>query len=369
MTLDLISLGVIFYMLGLAYLSYHWTKGLDNYTKSPPSTASFSILIPYRNESSSLIDLIESILPQLEASDEIILIDDHSENGLNQKLMELYQTNSSVTLLCLDGGESGKKAGLKKGFLHAKADRIIQIDADIEVGPNWLSAIKQIPENVQLGILPVALHGINHGLKRLEQTEFMSLAGVTGAMAARNQAAMANGASLLVSRGLMQSYVESSSDKQISSGDDMFILGLAKKQKLNIQYCFDSRCIVHAKGNESLQEYFDQRIRWASKMRAGKNLPGTGLGAIVILFQLFFIVAICYLIYIENWHFAFILFGAKGFAEFLFSRRIARFFGYSEWLDNFSIFGTILYPFTSLFTAIASIFYRPKWKGRIIDVK
>ena len=366
---ELIGLIFIVYLIGLAYLRRQWDNGLDNYKTSAPSKSCYSILIPFRNEGDSLIELIENILPQLGTEDEIILINDHSENGLNQQLKEQFLSNKQILLLGLGDGELGKKSALKTGFLQSKGEFIIQVDADVEVGPKWLIGIKQVPDSVDLGILPVTLTNVNHGFQRLEYSEFMSIVGVSGAMAARGKAAMANGANLLVRRNLMQKYFDHGSDKSISSGDDMFLLGLAKQLKSNIQYCFDSRIIVHAKGNQSFRDYLDQRIRWASKMLHGKNLPARGFGLLTIFFQVFFIVAMCYLIATKNWWELYLYFGTKGFSEFLFSKKVAYFFGYAEWLDNFSIPGVILYPFISLYTAFASIFYRPKWKGRIIETK
>ena len=369
MTLGIISLVFLLYLLGLAYLGQQWGKGLSQYRPGASSGSSYSILIPFRNESKALLELVENLVPQLGPEDEIILVDDHSDNELAQQLRSHYLPNKQVVLLALGDGELGKKSALKAGFLKSKTDFIVQLDADVEVGPGWLQGIKEIPSSVDLGILPVSLIDVRHEFKRLEYSEFMSIAGVTGAMATMGKAAMANGANLLVRKTLMQEYFDAGKDQNISSGDDMFLLGIAKRKRANIKYCFDTRIIVHARGNQSLRDYIDQRVRWASKMLHGTGLPGRGLGLAIALFQVFFIASLIYFLSTANASTFVLLFGIKGIGEFLFCKKVSHFFGFEEWLDHFSIPGVMLYPFISLFAAFASMVYRPKWKGRIIEVK
>ena len=75
---------------------------------------------------------------------------------------------------------------------------------------------------------------------------------------------MCNGANLIVKRNIYLQYIDKI-NKNIASGDDMFMLHALKKNKAKINYLYDSNYIIKTKGTNSLKKFIIQRTRWAAK--------------------------------------------------------------------------------------------------------
>lgn len=95
-----------------------------------------SIIIPTRNEAdhiSSLVNRIHTTLSAERITYEIIIIDDHSEDGTYQ-IVEQFSKELPITLE-KKKGKKGKAFSLMQGFKRAKYDLIATIDADLQYPP------------------------------------------------------------------------------------------------------------------------------------------------------------------------------------------------------------------------------------------
>jgi len=98
-----------------------------------------SVIIPARNEEINLPHLLGSLVRQSVQPDEIIVVDDHSEDG-TRAAAERY----GVRVLSapeLPAGWTGKNWALWNGYLHSTGDILVFLDADIRLADDALEAL------------------------------------------------------------------------------------------------------------------------------------------------------------------------------------------------------------------------------------
>jgi poly-beta-1,6-N-acetyl-D-glucosamine synthase len=227
-----------------------------------------SVLIPARNEADSIGALLSALQGQLYPSSllEIIVIDDHSEDPT----AAIVQTFDGVRLLQLEavGINSYKKNALEKGVASATGELIVCTDADCIPGPHW---IKQIVTAYSAGrtkfiAAPVLLQHQESWLGYLQALDFMVLQGITGAGIQSGALLMANGANLAYPKAVFTEVNGYRGYDQIASGDDFFLLHkISDRYPDQIVYLKSKSAIVSTAAQENWNDFFQQRIRWASK--------------------------------------------------------------------------------------------------------
>ena len=101
-----------------------------------------SVVISLFNEEESLQELtngISSVIEKMQASYEIIMVNDGSTDSSWKKIQELSKNNSNIKGICFRRNY-GKSAALYCGFEAAQGDVVITMDADLQDDPN------EIPE-------------------------------------------------------------------------------------------------------------------------------------------------------------------------------------------------------------------------------
>lgn len=96
-----------------------------------------SIVIPLLNEEDSIKELTDRVVKQLDYLNkkfEIIFIDDGSNDGSFDKLLELKKQMDSIRIIRFRKN-FGKSAALAEGFQRAKGKYVITMDADLQDDP------------------------------------------------------------------------------------------------------------------------------------------------------------------------------------------------------------------------------------------
>jgi glycosyltransferase involved in cell wall biosynthesis len=96
-----------------------------------------SVVVPLYNEEHSLEPLYREIAQSLEALGrgfEVIFVDDGSTDGSLAALTQLHSENANVVVVHLRRN-FGKAAALQAGFLEARGDIVVTIDADLQDDP------------------------------------------------------------------------------------------------------------------------------------------------------------------------------------------------------------------------------------------
>ena len=230
-----------------------------------------SIIIACRNEISNLPNLLESIKNQTFKPDEVIFVDDNSTDETYNFLINYSKKYNNIKVIKNRG--KGKKSALIEAAKIATSKYLIFTDADCYLNNNHCELALQYLNKNNSDMLLGAVDIIDEKgiFNIIEKIEFSSLQAITAYTALLNNPIMCNGANLIIKRNIYIQYIDKI-NKNIASGDDMFILHALKKSKAKINYLYDSNYIIKTKGTNSFKKFILQRTRWASKSINYKDL-------------------------------------------------------------------------------------------------
>ena len=248
-----------------------------------------SIIVACRNEIDNLPNLLESIENQTFKPDEVIFVDDNSTDETYNFLIN-YSKKYNYIKVNKNRGK-GKKSALIEAAKIAKSEYLIFTDADCIINKNYCElAIQYLNKNnsdMLLGAVDITYEkGI---FNIIEKIEFSSLQAITAYTAILNNPIMCNGANLIARRTKYLQYIDKI-NKNIASGDDMFMLHALKKNKAKINYLYDSNYIIKTKGTNSLKKFITQRTRWAAKSINYKDITTILIALLVTIINILLLI-------------------------------------------------------------------------------
>jgi cellulose synthase/poly-beta-1,6-N-acetylglucosamine synthase-like glycosyltransferase len=346
----LFSILLLLYLLQIKSYSKGWSSLPF---VAPTKELELSVLVAFRNEEKHLPLLLSDLENQNYPLYKVqfIFIDDSSED----KSFEIIKTSSlKIDLISSEG--NGKKAAIERGVAKAKYDIILTTDADCRLTENWISSMVSPfnEKDIQLVSGPVAYHGLDNDFKKIQALEFMSLIGSSAGAIGIQKAFMCNGANMA-----FRTSIFSNTEKEIASGDDVFLLHHVKENKGNISFVKNQQAIVLTEPKPTLHGFLNQRKRWASKTSAYKDASAQWVSLLIFLVNLSFIA-----LFIKEQLFVLTVFYLiKSVVDFIFLRKLCRFFEYDIPFYVFCIL-EIIYPFYIVWVAISSQIGHYSWKGR-----
>ena len=247
-----------------------------------------SIIIACRNEISNLPTLLESIENQSFKPSEVIFVDDNSTDETYNFLLNYSQKYNYIKVIKNTG--KGKKSALIEASKIAQSEYLIFTDADCTLNKDYLYLAHQYLSNHNSDMLLGAVDILDEKgiFNIIEKIEFASLQAVTAYSALIKNPIMCNGANLIVRRTKYLQYIDKI-NKNIASGDDMFMLHAFKKNSESINYLYNNNYIVKTKGTNYLKKFLIQRTRWAAKSINYTDRPTIFTAILVVLINLFII--------------------------------------------------------------------------------
>jgi glycosyltransferase involved in cell wall biosynthesis len=110
---------------------------------APQIDTPITVLVPVRNEAENITALIDSLTNQSHIEElEIIFIDDSSEDGTSKLLSEAKSAGAPITIVnapTLPNNWLGKPWALQQGFLAARGEIIVTLDADVRLLPTAIA--------------------------------------------------------------------------------------------------------------------------------------------------------------------------------------------------------------------------------------
>lgn len=359
----LYSIFIFFILRGISKLSdfKHTT-----YCEKPD----VSLIVPYRNEKHRVNMLFES-LKKLEyplSKLQLIFVDDHSEDGSDAEFERFAKTTRFNTLqLHLPNGLKGKKAAMELGLIHAKAKYVLFTDADCKPNPKWIAEMACFAENSNADMVlgPVSMLGKSL-VGKFQEAEFLSLQAITMGTAGFGKAVLSNAANMLIRNDCIQA-LDDPFKRDLSSGDDVFLLDNMQTQGKTICFNFHLAALVDTPASESASQLLNQRARWLSKTKKYRLNFSMLIAAIFGLLQFMAFALVLFLLITGQWTILALFILYKIVFDHLVFLRIRL-----QMRKKIPLFYTgllsITYPLWTIASSLAAFFIKPKWKGRHVKV-
>lgn len=329
-----------------------------------------TLLLPFRNEADTIAALIQDILAQQYPTEktDVIFINDHSEDASVGIIKQACQEVRNFRLLHLPDNLEGKKEAINLGVREARSQLIIQTDADCRLPAGFIQehvkAARVGKESFISG--PVRYEKSERTWDKLEALEFMSLVGTGMASFLRKKPVMCNGANISYSRSFYLRNEEELKKITSPSGDDMFLMIRAKKERVRMKFLLSKDAIVETSATGSLSAFLQQRIRWGSKARFYPDFQIVYLGilsflanASVLALLITSLIDRQFLIYFGS------ALALKSIADLFLLGSTAKHLDRMKLLLYFPL-AAIFYYFYLVLAGVFSLFMGYRWKGRII---
>lgn len=287
-----ITIALLYAALMLTYWFYWKRVPVFSADRDSVFHKKLSVLIPVRNEAAYIGRLLECLQNQQYPSHllQIIVINDNSTDD-TRNIVSRFE---GIKIIDLDPGitQAHKKRAIEAAIQQATGDWIITTDGDCTMDTKWLSTLMAFQNQTSCGYIaaPVLIEANNTLVQQFQQIDFAILQGITAVSVHHHLHAMSNGANQAYEKQLFLKVNGYSGVDQIASGDDMLLL-----QKINasdgdrVKYLLSKDAIVRTAAVKSWKEFFQQRIRWASKARYYKEPKLIAVMLNVYLLNLFFL--------------------------------------------------------------------------------
>ncbi|MFM9908871.1 MAG: glycosyltransferase [Chitinophagaceae bacterium] len=369
---------MILYALLIEYYRRSWNQ-LPCFEENnlTPSTT-ISVIVSVRNEEKNIIRLLKSLEEQSYPKNlfQVVIIDDFSEDktwsiltDYKSEVLNTLFARLADTIISKEKIQSYKKKAIETGIRLSKGTLIVTTDADCIFSPDWLLTMAQFYENTSAKFIAAPVKIVNDiSLLSIFQTiDFLTLQGITGASVYKRLHSMCNGANLAYERAAFEEVKGFEGIDKIPSGDDMLLMHKIYKRYSNkVFYLKNIASVVSTAPVTTWKQFFQQRIRWASKADSYDDKRIFWVLLLVYLLNCCFVVLGIAAFFKSTWVFFFILLlFAKVLIEFPFVYSVATFFQQQKLMKYFPL----LQPLHIIYTVIAGWlgkFGSFEWKGRRI---
>lgn len=372
---------VFFGLITAAYLGlviafiFGWNKVPEFKLKGLPSENTFSIIIPYRNESKNLSRLFKSLssLNYPSRKFEILLVNDESKDD-SKKIAESFQNDfQDLNIQLLDNirkSNSPKKDAIKTAIGVSRFDYIATTDADCVVPAKWLQFFDECirvsaPKMMAGPVGFIQQTGIRKPyFQNFEEMDFMSLQASTVGSFGIEKAFMCNAANMCYEKEIFLSEAGFEDDGKIASGDDVFLLQKLRKKGFEVSFIKSEQAAVFTNYQKSLNSLINQRVRWAAKTSSYTSIFAKFTGVIVFLMN-FSLIVLTGLAFLDMFPYQILMliFLLKFNADFVLIYKSAKFMNRESLMRHY-LWSSIIYPFFTVYVAFLSLFNGYEWKGR-----
>jgi len=366
-----------FYFVIITTFTIGWFS-LKQFKKTPlKNKTHVSVLIPARNEENNITDLLSNLINQNYPANlyEIIVVDDHSTDQTAKMVKKFIkeQKGFSIKLLRIKGENQArayKKKAIRIAIEKSTGSLIITTDADCIHGKKWISSIVSLYETKRPKMIvgPVSFHKEKTFFQKIQSLEFLSLIAMTAGAIKTGYPIMCNGANLAYEKKAFFDVGGFGIDR-FSSGDDVFLLHRIRKHfgNTSVRFLKNLDTIVYTEALKTLHEFFDQRIRWASKNK-GYDIKTLVISTTVYMMNLILFGAVFISLFqSEFWETTAYIIIAKYIIDLPVVIGIAKF---AKKLDMFiyTIPLIVIYPVYIILAGALGIVSSYEWKGRKLKI-
>ena len=358
---------VLIYTGFVSWLMWGWRKlpvskcaGIDS------ADTKLSVIIAFRNEETSIAKLIGQIFRQTYPKDkfELILVDDESTDRSVEMAKEALSKDILNYKLLQSHG--GKKNAIAVALKEAGGEFIVSLDADVEIGPKLLECYAETYRQKKTKLIagPVYFHSSNL-FEHLQAVEFSSLIISSAAGINQGHPLMLNAANMGFEKKTALELADKVYQQGEASGDDQFLMEqvFLRYGGYEIAYLKTKEAIAATQPASSINEFVNQRIRWAKKSKHYKLRFNQYVAIFVFFYNLLIVITLVMGIMNGEYTAFILLFGLKFIFDFPLILSILGFFERKRLMLYYPIV-QILYPFYIITIALLSLFKGYNWKGR-----
>ena len=360
---------ILFAVYGVL-ITYYWLiwKSIPEFFPARNShSTKVSIVIPARDEEKNIGHLLDALQKQTYPLNliEVIVVNDHSSDNT----AKIVKDFSRVRLINLqdDVINSYKKKAIQEGILTATGELIVTTDADCIPGANWIETMVSLYEEKRSAFIaaPVVFQNNSSILQIFQSLDFITLQGITGASVYKGIHSMCNGANLAYEKKAFEMVNGFEGIDNIASGDDMLLMHkIQKKFPGKVNYLKSKTAVVSTQPMKTWKEFFNQRIRWASKARFYGDKIIFFVLLLVYLFNLSFLALFIAGFWLHTlWLYLIGLWIAKTIIEFPLVYSVAKYFNQQSLLKYFLFFQPLHIAYTVIAGWLGQ-FTKYEWKGR-----
>jgi cellulose synthase/poly-beta-1,6-N-acetylglucosamine synthase-like glycosyltransferase len=343
-------------------------KHIPERTNGKALDEGISIVIPFRNEKKRLPNLLDWLkMQEFDGPVEVILADDHSEDGSAQLCLDFISAAHLANWRVLEAEGAGKKAALGTGIRSARYPWILCSDADCSGTPVWIHSMAAAGgDGINIVCGPVRFREESAWMQEFQQIESAGLIAIGACSLDVRMPTMCNGANLMFRKSAWEAVNGYTGHAQLASGDDELLMhALAARFPGSLVFQKSVDACVETAPQASRKAFLEQRKRWLSKGNAHPlhvKLMRYAIGAFYLLLLCTFLLAP----WLGGWPvfgFACAIWLLKTSAEWFFYRSILPFFrlkagwlqllGWQPW--------QVLYP---VYLALSPGSKRFSWKNR-----
>lgn len=361
----LLVISTLLYLALLLFAHSGWRRlTASKKSDSADPVPGISVVIPFRNEAHNLSRIFEDINHQQTSGDnEVIWVDDHSEDGSAEIIEQLIAGNTNHQLYKLND-QMGKKSALKLAIEKSQFNWILTTDADVRIDPKWLNTVLKALaiHDCDMLVLPVGVEfEKKNWLATFLAAEHTAVQALSIGLAARNFPISCNGANLLFRKSAFDKVSGYKGNDHIPSGDDVFLLQSFLSNKLNVKAHWHHYVLVRTKTPFKFIQALEQRLRWAGKTGRMSHPYARIAGAILVFNAVMLIIAPFWSsTTLELWFGALLL---RLITDVLLIKSVGKHYN-QHWNPLTLTLVSLLYIPYILLMGLGSAIWRPKWKGR-----
>jgi len=379
-------LGIVFsFVLGFSYLIIiagylkNW-HGLNYLTvkNNLENIPYISVVVAARDEEKNITQCIQSLLKQDYPVDkfEILIIDDFSTDKTAEliKKFEASQTNVKYLSSTAKWHEkiivSYKREAIQTGINASKGKYILLTDADCIVPTSWITSFSEQfikEDSVFIGGPVVISEKKPTLLTSFQALDMIGMMVITGAGYQSGNQLLANGANMGFSKQVFNELGGYTQFPNKASGDDIFLLHhFHHNHPKRIRFLKSLSAVVVTQPEYSIKSFLRQRIRWASKNNAYKEMNiNVSLSVLFMVSLTIIILGVLSILQARIFFPGFcVLFIFKFFSDYLLQLEAIRFFNKRTLAKYFFLSQNIHTIYIALIGIMASLFPFYYWKGR-----
>jgi cellulose synthase/poly-beta-1,6-N-acetylglucosamine synthase-like glycosyltransferase len=376
---------VLSFVLGLSYL-YIIAGYLKNWKdlKFAPSRNNLenspfiSVVVAARDEEKNITNCIQSLLKQDYPVDkfEILIVDDFSTDNTAELVKKFETSETNLKYLSSTAKRlekiivSYKREAIQTGINASKGKYILLTDADCIVPPSWITTFSEqfIKEDGVFIGGPVVISDEKPSLlTSFQGLDMIGMMVITGAGYQSGNQLLANGANMGFSKQVFNELGAYTQFPKKASGDDMFLLHhFHHHHPKSIRFLKTLSAVVVTQPEYAIKSLLRQRIRWASKNNAYKEMNiNFSLSVLFMVSLTIIILGVLSIIKASIFFPGFcVLYILKIFSDYLLQREAIRFFNKRTLAKYFFLSQNIHTIYIAWVGIMASLFPFYYWKGR-----